>query len=58
MNMEIRLCLRRNLFDTATFHGQVAYKKVVQLKTDDVVFRMEDMEKQYLIPGQNRMESG
>lgn len=43
-----------NLFDTASQRGQVAYRKEIQLRDRDELLNIDDLNGQYLIPGQRR----
>lgn len=46
-----------NMFDTASEKGQVSYRKVIKLNAQtDELYKMSDLRKKYLIPGQRRNE--
>lgn len=48
---------RLNMFDTASEKGQVSYRTVVKLEANiDEIYKMADLKKQYLVPGQRRHE--
>lgn len=48
---------RLNMFDTASEKGQVSYRTVIKLNAQtDQIYKMSDLRKKYLIPGQRKNE--
>lgn len=43
-----------NMYDTASTRGQVAEKKVIQLKKLDEIYTLNDLKSMYLIPGERK----
>ena len=45
------------MFDTASEKGQVSYRTVIKLNAQtDQIYKMSDLRKKYLIPGQRKNE--